>query len=157
MEERELTFELTDIDWVIINEMQKDARVKASHIARMVIKSSQYISDRIRILHENNILWGTKALINPIIFGVQFYAFGYLTKHQDVSDKFLQRELNGIDEVCECHCGLGSNKYLIKVAVCDIKHLKLLTKRIDSLSGVKDFEFTLTSEMLINRVPILRR
>jgi Lrp/AsnC family leucine-responsive transcriptional regulator len=144
-----------EMDWVILNELRKNSRMAFSDIAKMCNTSSTYIYNRVQYLSEEGVLLGYTAVIDNSVFGIHYYAFGFVTKDPDVSDQFLKRQLDTIEELCELYTELTGFKYIIKVAIKDIDHLNVVRKKILTLAGVKQLELSLTAERMINRIPIV--
>ena len=113
------------IDWKILKELQKDARISYAELGRRINLTTPAVIERIRKLEDANIITGYRAEIDMAKIGLPITAF-------------IRMSISGVDysriievaeksnEVLECHRGTGGDSFILKVAVSDVEHLQML-------------------------------
>ena len=94
------------VDLAILTELQADARISISELARRVGRSAPAVAERVRKLEEAGIIEGYRAQINPAALGYSVIALIELTTtpaHYDEVHRYAART----PEVQECHFVTG--------------------------------------------------
>ncbi len=117
------------LNWLILEILQKNARVTTSEIAKKVGLSSPSVAERIQKMEDAGIINGYKAQLNMENLG---YTLGV---YISIKIRFGQVEnfteyVQAVPEICECHKLTGNDCMLMKGYVKDPKHLEDLNKRL---------------------------
>lgn len=118
-----------EIDWKILLELQKDARMSYAELSRRIGLTTPAIIERIRKLEDARVITGYRVEIDTAKVGLPITAF-------------VRMSISGIDyshivevakeskEVLECHRGTGGDSFILKVAVASIEHLQIIIDRL---------------------------
>lgn len=126
---------INDIDYKILNIIQKDARIANAEIARQVGLAPSAVLERLRKLEERGVIRGYAAEIDASQVGFGLTAFVAVRTNECCSetDKFLAE----IPEVLEVHDVAGEDSYLLKVRAKNTEELaKLLRERLKNVPNV---------------------
>ena len=116
---------IDQIDWKILVEMQRNARITFAELGRRINLTTPAVIERIRKLEDAKIITGYRAEIDAAKIGLPIAAF-------------IRMSISGVDyskiievaerstEVLECHRGTGGDSFILKVAVADVEHLQNL-------------------------------
>lgn len=121
---------IDEIDFLIIDILQQDARSPLSYISKQINLSIPAISERIKKLEGKGyikkyttILDNEKFLKNLTCFC--FITLNYNQKNLDLFKKIIDEE----NDIVECHCITGEYEYLLKIITKNTSTLEeLLTK-----------------------------
>lgn len=106
--------ELDEIDFKILEVLQKQGRKTIKEIASEVCLSSPAVSSRIEKLEKANVITGYQAQVNPIVLGLYTKAFISL-EVAPVQKKKFYPFIQGRPEVVECNCVTGDYSMLLEV------------------------------------------
>ncbi|MET7644049.1 Lrp/AsnC family transcriptional regulator [Streptomyces sp. NPDC005426] len=137
---------LDDIDWAIIDELQRDARLSLSELGRRVSLGSSATTERVRHLEAMGVITGYRAEIDLVKVGYPVLAVVRL-KYPGNRHQPLRRLLADRREVLECLRTTGDDCYTLKVAATSMAHLETL---MDELAG---FGSTTTSVVYSQTLP----
>ncbi|MEU8842303.1 Lrp/AsnC family transcriptional regulator [Streptomyces roseus] len=137
---------LDDIDWAIIDELQRDARISLSELGRRVSLGSSATSERVRQLEAAGVITGYRAVVDLAKVGYPVLAVVRL-KYPGNRHQPLRRLLADRREVLECLRTTGDDCYTLKVAATSMEHLEAL---MDELAG---FGSTTTSVVYSQTLP----
>ncbi|MFQ6095019.1 MAG: Lrp/AsnC family transcriptional regulator [Candidatus Bathyarchaeia archaeon] len=127
--------EIDEIDRVILEMLQEDARVSFREIAERVGVSEATIFVRVRKLLNKGIIKRFTTLVSPERVGKSLTAFVLI----DADPKKLQSvfdALSGIDEIYEIYDVTGSFYAIIKIRTGNREELKDIIDRIGLIDGV---------------------
>ena len=141
-----MTGNLDDVDWAILNELQKDARISLSELGRRVSLSASATTERVRQLEARGIVTGYRAVIDLTKVGYPVLAVVRL-KYPGNHHQPLHRMLAERPEILECLRTTGNDCYTMKVAATSMEHLE---KVVDELAG---FGSTTTSVVYRETMP----
>ncbi|MEU9175397.1 Lrp/AsnC family transcriptional regulator [Streptomyces sp. NPDC048550] len=141
-----MTGNLDDIDWAIIDELQRDARVSMSELGRRVSLGSSATTDRVRQLEATGVIAGYRAVVDLAKVGYPVLAVVRL-KYPGNRHQPLRRLLADRREILECLRTTGDDCYTLKVAATSMEHLETL---MDELAG---FGSTTTSVVYSQTLP----
>jgi Lrp/AsnC family leucine-responsive transcriptional regulator len=116
---------LDNLNWKILVELQKNARISFKDIGDKVGLSGPAVAERIQKLEENGIIKGYHAKIDLKKIGYSLTAIVNFKFHPGNLDKFLNH-LKSLPEVFECNRITGSESMVIKVAIKEPSHLERL-------------------------------
>ncbi|MFD9724975.1 Lrp/AsnC family transcriptional regulator [Streptomyces sp. NPDC059072] len=137
---------LDDIDWAIIDELQRDARISLSELGRRVSLGSSATTERVRQLEATGVITGYRAVVDLAKVGYPVLAVVRL-KYPGNRHQPLRRLLADRREILECLRTTGDDCYTLKVAATSMEHLEVL---MDELAG---FGSTTTSVVYSQTLP----
>lgn len=137
---------LDAIDWAIIDELQRDARISISELGRRVSLSSSATTERVRRLEAMGVITGYRAVVDLAKAGYPVLAVVRL-KYPGNRHQPLHRLLADRREILECLRTTGDDCYTLKVAATSMEHLEML---MDELAG---FGSTATSIVYSQTLP----
>jgi Lrp/AsnC family transcriptional regulator, leucine-responsive regulatory protein len=134
---------LDAIDWKILSELQKDARVSYAELGRRINLTTPAVIERIRKLEDAKIITGYRAEVDTTKIGLPITAFIRMSI-SGVDYSHIIEVAEQSNEVLECHRGTGGDSFILKVAVADVEHLQ---KLIDKLTpyGITTTSIVLSS------------
>ncbi len=109
--------------WRLLRELQADARLSFSELARRVGMSTPAVAERVRRLEETGAIVGYRARVDRARLGRPLGAFLRLT----TSATSYQRVIalcGSLDAVIECHHITGEDCFLIRLAVTSVAELE---------------------------------
>jgi len=143
-----MTVSLDCIDRELLTALQRDARQTNAELARQVNLSATGLHKRLRRLEEAGVIKGYVAQVDREAVGYDMLCFVQVTlqRHEpDAVDNF-RREVQSMPEVLECHHLTGEFDYLLKVIVCNRKHLEYFI--LNTLTPVRGMDKIRTSLVL---------
>ncbi|MFJ1937301.1 MULTISPECIES: Lrp/AsnC family transcriptional regulator [unclassified Kitasatospora] len=137
---------LDDVDWQIIGQLQREARISLSELGRRVNLSSSATTERVRNLEALGVITGYHAAVDLAKVGYPVLAVIRL-KYPGNRHEPLRRLLAERRELLECLRTTGDDCYTLKVAATSMEHLETL---VDELAG---FGSTTTSVVYSQTLP----
>ncbi|WP_329172332.1 Lrp/AsnC family transcriptional regulator [Streptomyces sp. NBC_01477] len=141
-----MTANLDDVDWVIIEQFQREARISVSELGRRVKLSASATTERVRRLEAMGVIVGYRAVVDLSRVGYPVLAVVRL-KYPGNHHQPLRRLLAERREILECLRTTGDDCYTLKVAATSMAHLEAL---MDELAG---FGSTTTSVVYSQTLP----
>ncbi|AAP07835.1 MULTISPECIES: Lrp/AsnC family transcriptional regulator [Bacillus] len=126
---------LDDLDVQILDILQKESQVSNAELARRVNLSSAAMHARIKRLDGEGFIDKQVAILNQEKLGFDLLCFIFMSTNIHQFDKLevLEKELESMPEVLECHCLTGEYDYLLKVANRDRKELEQFIRKLNKL------------------------
>ncbi len=121
--------EIDGINWKILSELQKDARITFAELGRRVGLTTPAVIERVRKLEDVGIITGYRAEIDAAKIGYPITAFIRMSI-TGVDYSHIIETVGESREVLECHRGTGGDSFIIKVAVSDVGHLQTLIDKL---------------------------
>jgi DNA-binding Lrp family transcriptional regulator len=118
--------DLDRIDFVIIAQLQNNARIANKVLAARVGLAPSTCLERVRRLRQAGVLQGAHELVDRHALGIDLEAmiFVRLAQHaRDAVDSF-QKHAKGLNEVVAVYHVSGEHDFLVHVAVKDAHHLR---------------------------------
>ncbi|GAA1252837.1 Lrp/AsnC family transcriptional regulator [Kitasatospora nipponensis] len=137
---------LDDVDWAIIDELQREARISLSELGRRVSLSASATTERVRQLEAMGVITGYHAEVDLTKVGYPVLAVVRL-KYPGNHHQPLHRLLAERAEILECLRTTGEDCYTLQVAATSMGHLETL---MDELAG---FGSTTTSVVYSRTLP----
>jgi len=143
-----MTALLDDIDRELLTALQRDARQTNAELARRVDLSAAGLHKRLRRLEEGGVITGYVAQVDREVVGYDMLCFVQVTlqRHEPNAVNNFRREVQSMVEVLECHHLTGEFDYLLKVIVCNRKHLEHFI--LNTLTPVRGMDKIRTSLVL---------
>lgn len=130
--------QLDRIDLLILDCLQKDARISNVNLAKKVNLSPSPCLDRVKRLETDGYIerYGAKLHASKLKFGMS--AFIQITLDSTTSAIFdeFKEAISEIKEVAECHMVAGGFDYLVKIRIGDMEGYREVLGRIVDLPGV---------------------
>jgi Lrp/AsnC family transcriptional regulator, leucine-responsive regulatory protein len=132
-----MTVHLDDIDITILNQLQKNGRVRRNQLAEEVGLSVPSVSERMRKLEEKNLIEGYYSVLCPKSFGFDITAFIFV--EVDGSDNYSSFVDKAVvePEIMECHSITGDGSHFLKIRTQNTTSLEQLLSKLQSFPGVK--------------------
>lgn len=122
---------MDSVDWAILAELQRDARLSLNEVSRRVNLSPPAVAERVRRLTDRGVLTGYAARVDPAALGRNVQAFVQLDCY---GPKCVLKDDSVRDwpEVLELHRVTGGACSLLRVAVADMAGFEGLIDRLAS-------------------------
>jgi Lrp/AsnC family transcriptional regulator, leucine-responsive regulatory protein len=117
------------VDWRILDELQRDARLSQNEVSRRVNLSAPSVSERVRRMTDAGIITGYNARVEPSALGRAVQAFVQLDCYGPrciLKDGSVQTW----PEILELHRVTGAGCSLLRVAVADMAQFQELIDRL---------------------------
>ena len=117
---------LDQIDWRILDRLQRDARITNVELARAVNLSPSPCLARVRALEEAGLIARYVTLLDPARLGLQVSVF-IRVRLERQTESALERFESAVlerPEVMECYLMTGDSDYFLRVVVPDIPALQ---------------------------------
>lgn len=120
---------IDNTNWLILEELQKNARTPLTEIARKVGMSSPAVSERILRMEQEGVIEGYKTKINLESIDRSMGVFISVKIRFGQTDKFLTL-IKTMPEIAECHKITGNDCLLLRANIKNTKHLDGLTTKL---------------------------
>jgi Lrp/AsnC family leucine-responsive transcriptional regulator len=120
---------LDDIDRRLVVELQGNARLPYSELARRVGLTPPAVAERIHRLQEAGVILGYAARIDPAKLGFPITAFVRIHSKAAAREE-IGDALQELLEVLECHRVTGADCFVLRVAVRSVPHLQEVIDRL---------------------------
>jgi Lrp/AsnC family leucine-responsive transcriptional regulator len=138
---------IDEIDGLILDLLQDNARMPQAEIARVVGLAPSAVLERIRKLEARGVIKGYAALLDPHALAQSMLAFIAVRSEQAPGDDRVSQALAQCPEVLEVHHVAGDDCYLLKVRARDAEHIgQLLRHRFGRIPGVRSTRTTIVLE-----------
>jgi Lrp/AsnC family transcriptional regulator, leucine-responsive regulatory protein len=114
---------LDPIDWRILEELQRDARLSAAELGRRVHLSPPAVAARVGRLEDTGVIAGYRADLSLAALGREVLAFVRVRSASGAHRPFLDA-IADRQEVLECHHVTGEDCFVVKVAAASLAHLE---------------------------------
>lgn len=120
---------LDDLDWSILDELQRDGRLSLKELGRRVNLSAPAVADRVRRLEESGVITGYRAQVDPQRAGYPLLAF---VEMRCAPGLCLLKTSSAGDypEVVEIHKLSGDHCAMVKVRAASLEHFEGLLERL---------------------------
>ena len=143
---------LDGIDKKILKMLMENSRRPILEIAKNIGISGAAIHQRLRKLEKQNLIIGSSIKVNTKILGYTTMAFIGIFLDRATNNKTVVNQLKEIKEILECHYTTGDWSVLAKLICKDNEDLmQILTKKIQTISGVARTETYISLEQQISR------
>ncbi len=137
--------QLDDIDWRILDELQRDGRLSYTELGRRVALTAPAVAERVRRLEEAAVIKGFHADVDAAKVGFPITAFvRWTSSGPDCSH--LGEVAKDIPEIVECSRVTGEASYMLKILARTVGHLEEL------IDGLMPYGSTITSVVLSSPV-----
>ncbi|MFC0694472.1 Lrp/AsnC family transcriptional regulator [Paraburkholderia humisilvae] len=132
---------LDRIDIGILNQLQQNARITNSELARAVNLSPTPCFNRVRALDKLGLFKQQVTLLNPDVLGLQINVFIQVSLEKQAEDglRRFEHAINARPEVMECYLMTGDADYLLRVVMPDIHALeRFILDHLTKIPGVSN-------------------
>jgi Lrp/AsnC family transcriptional regulator, leucine-responsive regulatory protein len=132
---------LDRIDMKLLNELQQNARITNSDLARAANLSPTPCFNRVRALEKLGLFKQQVTLLNPEALGLRINVFIQVSLEKQAEDALRQFEeaISQRPEVMECYLMTGDADYLLRVVMPDIQMLeRFIVERLTKIPGVSN-------------------
>lgn len=134
---------LDSIDRKILEELQKNGRLKNTDLSETVHLSPSPCLKRVRQLEESGVITSYKAVIDPAKVGLKICSLVLIklvNNRRQTVDEFSQA-VQKVPEITECYLATGRVDYVAKVYARDFDHYEEIIKDdIAELPHLNDME-----------------
>lgn len=120
---------LDDIDWLIIEQLQTNARISYKDLGELVGLSAPAAADRVRRLERRGVVQGYRAVLDPEVLGVPVLAVIRVNARADAVKRIDEIVLD-LPEIIECHRVTGSDSHVIRARLRSTRHLEELLEQL---------------------------
>jgi Lrp/AsnC family leucine-responsive transcriptional regulator len=121
---------IDDLNWSILEELQKNARLSTTEIGRRIGLSAPAVADRIEKMEELGIIKGYHTLLDYDKLDLTIRAF-ILFKNNNLKHAELIKLVDSIPEVMEWHTITGSYAVLLKIATGTSERLAKIIEQLE--------------------------
>jgi Lrp/AsnC family leucine-responsive transcriptional regulator len=131
---------IDDFDRRILNFLQSDARIAASHIADQLKISIPTVTERIKKLMDARVIKGFHASIDPKMLGLDVSAIITIISESSEHYKDVIDLAKDTSEVIQCFSTTGKGSHTLIVIAKNSQALEELLRKIQSWPGVSRTE-----------------
>ena len=147
-----LTGQLDELDYQILELLIKDCRTPYLEIARICHVSGGTIHVRMKKMEELGIIKGTRILLNLPKLGYDVCCFVGIYVDKTSSFDSVFEEMSKIKEVVELHLTTGIYSVFAKVVCKNISDLQdILLNKINSINGIQRTDTIISLNQPIDR------
>ena len=114
-----------DKDWIILEQVQREARVSFAELGRLAGLSAPAAAERLRRLEDAGVVRGYHADVAPGRLGLGMMVLVEMHVPRAAYARF-QKALEKLPAVLECHHVSGRASFVLKAAVADVAGLERL-------------------------------
>ena len=115
--------ELDAVDWRILAELQRDARLSSAALGRRVHLSAPAVAARVRRLEDGGVIVAYRVELNMRMLGFAVLAF-VRVRPATGGERGLAEAVAAAPAVLECHHVTGDDCFIAKVAADSVEHLE---------------------------------
>ena len=140
--------QLDSTDKEILAELQLNARITNSDLAKRISLSPSSTLERVKKLEASGLIEKYVTLLNTRKAGYTCITFVEvaLARHGETPVENFYKSISKMDEVLECHHITGKGDFLLKIATRDISHYDPLV--LHGLSALSNVQHLRTSVVL---------
>ena len=127
---------IDNTDRRILELLQEDGRIAASHIADELDISIPTVTERIKKLQESKIIQGIHAVLDPKQLGLDVSALITVISESSVYYKEFTKSAEETSEVVQCFSTTGNGSHTLLVTTKNSNTLEELLRTIQSWPGV---------------------
>ena len=128
--------QLDQLNWKILQQLQRNARTSNSAIGRAVGISSPAVSERIKKMEDAGIIHSYRTVVSPFETGYQLKAIITLRAFMGKLKPFLDK-VQTYEEVLNCYRITGNENIVMEVVLRNQKHLEYFIDQLISYGETK--------------------
>jgi Lrp/AsnC family leucine-responsive transcriptional regulator len=130
MEKGKNHLEQDDLNWGILESLQKNARLSIAEIGRSVGLSAPAVAQRIRKMEESGLITGYQTLLDLDKFDLTIRAFVLFKNHQLKHPELIQL-VEHLPGIMEWHTITGNYAVILKIAVKTSQELAKIIEHLE--------------------------
>ncbi len=134
------TMKIDDLDRRILDFLQKDGRMAASHIADELDISIPTVTDRIKKLSESGVIKGFQVTLDPKLLGLDVSAIITVISESSEHYKEVIQAARNTPEVVQCYSTTGKGSHTLIIVAKNSQALEELLRKIQNWPGVSRTE-----------------
>ena len=134
------TMKIDDLDRNILDFLQKDGRMAASHIADELDISIPTVTDRIKKLSESGVIKGFQVTLDPKLLGLDVSAIITVISESSEHYKEVIQAARNTPEVVQCYSTTGKGSHTLIIVAKNSQALEELLRKIQNWPGVSRTE-----------------
>ena len=134
------TMKIDDLDKKILDFLQKDGRIAASHIADELDISIPTVTDRIKKLSESGVIKGFQVTLDPKLLGLDVSAIITVISESSEHYKEVIQAARNTPEVVQCYSTTGKGSHTLIIVAKNSQALEELLRKIQNWPGVSRTE-----------------
>jgi len=134
------TMKIDDLDRKILDFLQKDGRMAASHIADELDISIPTVTDRIKKLSESGVIKGFQVTLDPKLLGLDVSAIITVISESSEHYKEVIQAARNTPEVVQCYSTTGKGSHTLIIVAKNSQALEELLRKIQNWPGVSRTE-----------------
>ncbi|MDE1165434.1 MAG: Lrp/AsnC family transcriptional regulator [Pseudomonas sp.] len=145
-------------DLRILHALQQDGRISNQDLAEKVALSPSACLRRLRLLEEDGVISGYRAVLNAERLGVEFEAIVHVSLRQDVEDwhETFITKVQLWPEVVAAYVITGASNYALRVQARDLKHFSnFIVNTLNRTAGVTDIRSEIVLQKIKDRDAVL--
>jgi Lrp/AsnC family leucine-responsive transcriptional regulator len=120
---------IDEIGWLILEELQNNARISFKEVARRVNLSPTALIERVRCMEDEGIITGYRAVVDARKAGFSLSSLINMSTAYGNPDKIVGEAISNIPEVVSCWSVTGVNDYVMEAYVPTLEFMEeLLTE-----------------------------
>lgn len=130
---------LDEVDLKLLDKLQKEAQTSNTELAKYVNLSPPATHARVKRLESEGYIKRQVTILNQEKLGFDLLCFIFINTNIHQADELavLEKTLEAMPEVLECHLLTGEYDYLLKVANKDRKGLESFIRKLNKLGVTK--------------------
>lgn len=120
---------IDDVACVLLEELQKDARISCAELARRAGLSPSATAERVRRLEDAGVIRGYHAEIDPASLGLGITAIIRMTCDGTQYSQFMTY-LKSCEQIRKCYHVTGGDALMMKVLVSTVEELESLVMKL---------------------------
>ena len=147
---------IDNTDRKILELLQEDGRIAASHIADKLNISIPTVTERIKKLQDSGIIQGIHAVLDPKKLNLDVSALITVISESSIHYKKFIQSVEKTPEVIQCFSTTGNGSHSLLVVTRNSHSLEELLRNIQSWPGVirTETQLILSSYKLIQNIPV---
>ncbi|PSH60942.1 Lrp/AsnC family transcriptional regulator [Phyllobacterium sophorae] len=144
-------------DLRILSEIQQNARISKSELAKRVHLSASACSERLRVLEEEGIIEGFYARLSPALMGgITFVMVEVvLDRHRLENQRHFEAAIQEIPEILDCWAIGGRIDYLMRVASPSVSaYQSFMEKLLEAGLGIEQYFSLIVTKPVKSNSPI---
>ena len=127
---KEAVFEMDEIGWKILEELQSNARIPFRQLAERVNLSPTATIERVKRMEEAGIITGYHASVDPAKLGYSLSAMMALSTKYDNPDPVIDEAIKDIPEIVSSWSVTGTNDFLLEAQIPSLTFLQELLVKL---------------------------
>lgn len=132
---------LTEVEMIILEHLQRDARLSSADLASQLNLSVTPTWRRVKKLEESGLIQGYHAQIDARLlgFGIESFLSVSVHAHDERGIQQFEAAVATIDDIVSCHMVSGTGDYLLRVVSRDMdSYADFITRIAATLPGVRE-------------------